>query len=152
MGERVATYCINKQVSSIAYDIGTKNAAHDYSLDSCLLPNAIVVNDLGVLIDKNLRFSDHYANIVAKAHQRAALILRCFRCRDPHLLYTAFTTYVRPLLENCSPVWCPVYKTDVDLFEKVQRRFTRRLRGLSCLSYRERDCLICMLKHWNVVV
>jgi len=118
--------------------IGTKNAAHDYSLDSCLLPNAIVVNDLGVLIDKKLRFSDHYANIVAKAHQRAALILRCFRCRDPHLLYTAFTTYVRPLLENCSPVWCPVYKTDVDLFEKVQRRFTRRLRGLSCLSYRER--------------
>ena len=38
------------------------------------------------------------------AYQRAALILRCFECRDPLPLFSAFTVYVRPILEYCSPV------------------------------------------------
>jgi len=122
--------------------IGPNNDSHDYMLNSCLLPNLTAIDDLGVYIDKNLRFSDHYACIVAKAHQRASLILRCFRTRDPQILYKAFVTYVRPLIEYCSPVWCPVYKTDVDMFEKVQRRFTKRLRGLHDMSYKQRLCFL----------
>jgi len=27
---------------------------------------------------------------------------------------------VRPLLDYCSPVWAPVYKTDINLIERVQ--------------------------------
>jgi len=43
----------------------------------------------------------------------------------PQLLYSAFTVFVRPLLDYCSPVWAPVYKTDINLIECVQRRFTK---------------------------
>jgi len=32
---------------------------------------------------------------------------------------------VRPLLDYCSPVWAPVYKTDINLIKRVQRRFTK---------------------------
>ena len=39
----------------------------------------------------------------------------------------AFIIYVRPLLENCSPVWSPHFKQDIDLIENVQRSFTRKL-------------------------
>jgi len=46
--------------------------------------------------------------------------------------------YIRPLLEYCSPVWAPVYVTDINLIERVQRRFTKRLSGLWDLSYFER--------------
>ena len=46
--------------------------------------------------------------------------------------------YVRPIVEYCSSVWCPVYKCDVDLIEKVQRRFTKRLAGLKYMSYGQR--------------
>ena len=73
-----------------------------------------------------------------RAHHRASLILKCFMSREPKLLFKAFTVYVRPLVEYCSPVWAPVYKTDIDLIERVQRRFTKRLRGLWHLSYSER--------------
>ena len=122
--------------------IGARNLRHEYTINSSLLPSVTSYNDLGVLIDCNLRFIDHYACIVAKAHQRAALILRCFKSRDSNILFRAFIVYVRPLLENCSPVWCPVYRTDVDLLEKVQRRFTKRLTGLRNLSYSERLCYL----------
>lgn len=94
--------------------------------------------DLGVTVDTNLRFTKHYRLMANKASHRASLILRCFMCRDPNVLFKAFTVYVRPLLEYCSPVWAPVYKGDIDLLERVQRRFTKRLNGLENLPYADR--------------
>jgi len=35
-------------------------------------------------------------------------------------------------------VWAPVYKTDINLIERVQRRFTKRLLGLEDISYHDR--------------
>jgi len=74
--------------------------------------------------DNELSLSAHYSPIVCKAHQRACLIPRCFKSRDPVIIFRAFTVYVRPLLEYCSPVWSPGYTT-----ESVQKRFTKRLNG-----------------------
>ena len=74
----------------------------------------------------------------AKSHQRANMIIRCFVSRNTDLLVRAFTTYVRPLLEYNSVVWSPYLKCDIELIENVQRRFTKRLKGLSALSYDDR--------------
>ena len=118
--------------------LGRSNGGHTYHLNSTDLPNVNNITDLGVLLDSNLRFIKHHRLIANKAHHRASLILRTFKSRDRYLLFKAFTVYVRPLLEYCSPVWAPVYKTDIDIIERVQRRFTKRLFGLSSLSYVER--------------
>ena len=40
---------------------------------------------------------------------------------------TAFTIYVRPILESFSQVWSPIKRQDVGLLERVQRRFTHFL-------------------------
>jgi len=65
-------------------------------------------------------FSVVKANIVSKAHSRAALIRR-FKSRDSRLLFRAFTVFVRPLLEYCSPVWNPHYHCHIEKIESVQR-------------------------------
>ena len=75
--------------------------------------------------------------MTTKANHRASLILKAFLSREPNLLFKAFTVYVRPLLEYCSSVWSPVYKTDIELIERVQRTFTKRLYGLKNLCYLE---------------
>jgi len=54
------------------------------------LPNVFVGKDLGPLIDSDLNFSSHIDVIDTKAHQPASLILRCFKCRDPDLLFQVF--------------------------------------------------------------
>ena len=46
--------------------------------------------------------------------------------------------YVRPIVEHNSLIWSPGLKHDIDLIEKVQRRFIKRLYGLKCLSYADR--------------
>ena len=55
-----------------------------------------------------------------------------------NLLVRVFTVYVRPIVEYCSVMWSPSLKQDIDLTEKVQRRFTKRLSGLKAYSYSER--------------
>ena len=118
--------------------LGRHNLSYDYAIDGVTLPNVREVRDLGVIIDSKLSFSAHYAQIVSKAHQRACMINRCFKSKDPHLLFRAFNTYVRPLIEYCSPVWAPVYKCDIVKLESVQRRFTKKLKGLHHLCYFDR--------------
>ena len=46
--------------------------------------------------------------------------------------------YVRPMVEHISVIWSPSLKHYIDLIEKVQRRFTKRLYGLKCLLYADR--------------
>jgi len=87
--------------------LGNNNAKcrPNYTINAIPLPNVSVAKDLSVLIDSDLKFSSHIDIIVTKAHQRASLILRCFKCRNPDLLFQAFVTYVRPLLEFNCQVW-----------------------------------------------
>jgi len=48
----------------------------------------------------------------------------------------AYITYVRPLLEYAACVWSPYQLDDIAQIESVQRRFTKRLPGLSNTSDR----------------
>jgi len=47
-------------------------------------------------------------------------------------------TYVRPILEYNSVVWSPILKCEIDALERVQRRFTKRHRGIDLPSYCDR--------------
>jgi len=64
--------------------------------------------------------------------------VRSFSFVDIHLLVRAFIVYVRPIVEYNSVIWSPVAKHDIELVEKVHRRFTKRFRGLRNLSYCDR--------------
>ena len=46
--------------------------------------------DLGVFIDSKLKFSMHVTNVVSKAKQRSALLLRSFITKDASLLMQRF--------------------------------------------------------------
>jgi len=58
--------------------------------------------------------------------------------RDNGLLVRVFVAYVRPILEYNSIIWSPSLVCDIEQLEKVQRRFTKRLRGMKSLSYNRR--------------
>jgi len=109
----------------------------DFTLRGNVLPAVTHCRDLGVAIVSDL-WSTQYIPLVSKAHQRANCILRSFSSGDIHLLVRAFIVYVRPIVEYNSVIWSSVAKHDVELVEKVQRRFTKRLCGLRNLSYCDR--------------
>ena len=80
--------------------------------------------------------ASHISNIVAKAHKRTAAIYRAFTCRNVDLLMRAYLTYVRPIVEHDSVIWCPYTIKDIEYVKTVQRRFTKP--GFHTLPYAER--------------
>jgi len=118
--------------------LGIPHVDFKYNVGGIDLPDVKAVVDLGVCVCSKLKFSQHIHNIVTRANQRSSLILRCFKCRDPVILCRAFVVYVRPILEYCSQVWSPCYLMDIYKLERVQRHFTRRLVGMSGLTYGQR--------------
>jgi len=90
-------------------------------------------------VDSKLKFFKHIGNIVARAHNRANLIHKCFLSLDVQTLKRAFTVHVSLLLEYGSCVWSPHFKSEIDRIESVQRRFTKRLRFLNNMSYSQRS-------------
>jgi len=66
------------------------------------------------------------------------LIKRTFSRIDVDDFKTLYHTYVRPHMEYCVQVWNPYLQKDIDCLEKVHRRATKMVWGLSKRSYAER--------------
>jgi len=123
-----------------AFSVGTKPdfVYPVYFINGVEIPRVDIIADLGVTIDSQLKFSPYVVAITNKAFARSDLIFRSFFTRDPAILIRAFITYVRPLVEYCTPVWYPHSAKDIRLIESVQRRFTKRIPTLEDLSYADR--------------
>ena len=95
-------------------------------------------SDLGVCIDRSLKFHDHVRRTVAVVGNLTTNLLSCTVCRDPDFVVDLYTTHVRPKLEYASQVWNVGYLSDIRLLERVQRRWTRSIQGFEDLGYHER--------------
>jgi len=62
---------------------GHSNKQFKYNINNMVLPNVTEFKDLGIIVDHELKFKRHIQDITTRAHQRASLILRCFKCKDP---------------------------------------------------------------------
>ena len=110
-----------------------------YSINNCALPVVDSYKDLGITCDKHLSYTPHVQNITVRASQRAKLILTCFTItRNPDVLMKTFIVYVRPMLEFSSTVWNHMTKQNIRKVQSVQKRLTKRLVGLSKISYNRR--------------
>ena len=120
---------------------GNRSSSHhgpSYTVGAYCLPNVSQCTDLGVSYDNHLHFKSHVCSIVKKAAGRAKCILKCFSSRDKLLLARAFSTFVRPLLEFSSVIWCPYYINEIIKIEAVQRAFTKSIGNLRLYTYHER--------------
>jgi hypothetical protein len=109
-----------------------------YSIENVPLMVCDTVKDLGITIDRKLKYSTHIDNIVARAKQRCGIFYRGFASRNFNLVSKVFVTYIRPLLEFNSYIWSPTAKYLISKLESVQRTFTKRIPDLQHLSYLER--------------
>ena len=73
-----------------------------------------------------------------QANQMLGLIRKSFTNLNSKILPLLYKTLVRPHLEYANVVWGPIYISDLNIIESVQRRATRYIQNLSDLLYHDR--------------
>ena len=75
--------------------------------------------DLGVVIDKDLKFHQQTASAVKKANMALGLIKKSFAFLDDQMLPLLYKSLVRPHLEYGNVIWGPFYKGDAQKVERI---------------------------------
>ena len=94
--------------------------------------------DLGVIVDKQLKFQSHISYSVSKANRMLGLIKRSFKDMNQDVFINLCKSLVRPHIEYCNTTWSPHTVREIRLIEGVQRRATLCVQGLGHLSYEQR--------------
>ncbi|KAF8372552.1 hypothetical protein PRIPAC_78981 [Pristionchus pacificus] len=103
--------------------IGKGNPKADYFLNTSKLEHKSSIRDLGIQIDDELSFKDHFDIITQKAATRANIIFRGLTTNNAKVMVNAYTTYVRPMVEFCPSVAFPVHEKEAGKLEKLQKNY-----------------------------
>jgi hypothetical protein len=133
--------------------LGHSNHHYSYYFGNTQITRETTVRDLGITVSDTLSFSIHCADVAKRGMLRVNVIYASFLCRNRNFLLRMFITFARPILEFATEIWSPFFVKDIDLIERVQRRFTKRIPGLSNLSYEQRLQILNLktLKHRRTV-
>jgi hypothetical protein len=122
--------------------LGRNNPQHEYYIKDGdhvrKLETTMAERDLGVVVDPNLTFEPHINGVVKKGNSIAGLLVRTITNKHSSIMVPLFKALVRPILEYGNPVWCPYLRKHINLIEGVQRRFTKKVIGVSNLEYEDR--------------
>jgi ribonucleases P/MRP protein subunit RPP40 len=118
--------------------LGKKNPKNTYFLNGMAIKSEESIKDLGVFMTEKFSSSLHCTHLFKKCSQISSLIVKSFLSRNRDLMLRAYKVYVIPLLDYCSTVYSPHKVADINLLERVQRRFTKNILRNSSLSYNER--------------
>ena len=118
--------------------LGRNNPVNKYSLYNKEIASSIKERDLGVIIDKSLKFSEQCNKAAKSANMTLGMIKRNVVSRDKDIIVKLYKALVRPKLDYCVQAWRPYLKKDIENLEKVQRRATKLISQCRGLSYHDR--------------
>ena len=118
--------------------IGRNNPENSYTMNGHILENVGSQKDLGIIVDRELKFHKQTAAAVKKANQVLGLINKTINTKNEKTIPLLYMSLVRPHLEYANVVWGPKYKLDQQKIERVQRRATKMIGNIKDLPYQDR--------------
>ena len=118
------------------------------TLDLTVLKESADLVILGVTFDATMSFEKHLRSVSSAAGQRLGIMGKSWQVfHDRSLLVRSFWSFVLPVLENCSAVWCSAAHSYLKLLDRVVRSAGSLAGGvLECnLADRRYVAEFCML-------
>ena len=91
--------------------------------------------DLGLRNDSGLKFHAHINVVIGEAGEMYNNLLRSTVCRSVEFILTLYVSSFRPIFEYGSSVWNVGYLENERRLERLQRKWTRKMEGLTGLDY-----------------
>ena len=105
---------------TLAINQTSKSPTPDYRLGQELLTTVTSTKYLGVILQSDLKFTDHIESKTTKARQILGMIKRTLYNAPEKAKFLAYTSLCRPILEYAATVWDPQQKNLVHDIEMVQ--------------------------------
>jgi hypothetical protein len=110
-----------------------------YDIKGVPLQRVESILDLGITVDKCLKWNTHINNIVKKANSSMWLIKRTVGYRaSSNVKRQLYISLVRSKLEYCTQLWSEQHTGNMAKLERVQRSATRYILNFENISYYER--------------
>ncbi|CAI2726681.1 unnamed protein product [Schistosoma spindalis] len=129
---------------SVVMQLNNNDESYHYTIRGFVLPKVRNYKDLGVILSSDLKTTSHCKAAAAKGYRVLWSVRRSFQYLDDEMFRLLYPIYVRPHLEYGIQAASPCFKYEADMLERVQRRGTKMVQGLSGLSYEDR------LRHLNL--
>ena len=113
----------------------TNNPRNSYRLAGKILPCENSIRDLEIIRQADGSYSQHITDVISKASRLAGAVSRALRHRPAAIQWLAFNAYILPVLMYAFPIWSPSSVGEKKILEKIMRRFTKKLPGLSSQTY-----------------
>ena len=116
-----------------------------YNLNDYTLQNVCVGRDLGILITGDLKFSRQYQEARTKFLKILGILNGNVNYKSEDVMKRLYCVFVPPHLDYCIQARYSSFKKDIKSLERVQRKATKMVRGLSGMCYRGRLISLNML-------
>ncbi|KAI8493269.1 hypothetical protein Bbelb_292730 [Branchiostoma belcheri] len=118
--------------------IGHGNPCQEYEIQGSTLEETSEERDLGVIVDRKLKFHAHCTAAANKAFRTLGLVKKSFQRLDKTTVPLLYKTMVRPIIEYGNVIWGPYSIGDQELLNRVQHKATRLVPGFREISYEDR--------------
>ena len=109
-----------------------------YKIQNDFIKFVSVQSDLGVSVDRNLKFHAHVNKTVGMVGSLMTNMMTCTLCRSKDFMLNLYVSHIRPKIDYACAVWNLGYIGDSKSLERLQRRWTRGIMGFEGLPYSER--------------
>ena len=126
----------------VVIHIGTNNKLYSNNMNNATLKTVDVERDLGVIINKNGKYSEQCLMAAKKANYALDMIKRNIKCKNAAIIMKLYKSLVRPRLEYRIQAWSPYHKKDIEVLERVQKRATKMVYGHGDFDGKDRLSLL----------
>ena len=102
-----------------------------------IIDNVSNLKDLGIIMSTNCSFEQHIIELCKRCTGLCGWILRTFSSRESTVMMTLFKSLVLSRIDYGSQLWSPTKIHQIIMIEKIQKAFTKHIKGFSSFSYQE---------------
>ena len=101
------------------------------------IDNVNNLKDLGIILSSNCSFDQHIITLRKRCTGLCGWILRTFNSRESTVIMTLFKSLVLSRIDYRSQLWSPTKIHQIIMIGKIQKAFTKHIKGFSSFSYQE---------------